>query len=546
MEEKSILLYPQLNTMQRLSLLLIFIFTIQCFVSAQVLTESNLPIIVINSNGVEINEDNKVEANMKVLYKEDGSPNSISDFPTDYDGLIDIKLRGQSSLALYDKKSYRFETINAEGKDSTVNLLGMPKESDWILHGPYSDKSLMRNALMYTMADDILAYAPRVQMVEIIVNNDYKGVYLFTEKIKRDDSRVDIAKLKDDDIDGLEVTGGYILKFDKADEEEIAWKSPYSKSDDQPTNFIYEYPSWDDIVQEQKTYIQNWMTQFENVLASNNFADPDEGYSKYINVESFIDHMLLNELSRNVDAYRLSTYMYKTKDKEDDLGQLYMGPVWDYNLAFGNADYCNGSNIEGWAYDFNDVCSDDNWQVHFWWNRLLEDPVFAEEVKEKWMKLRNGKFSNANINAWIDGFEDQLEVPQSRNFERWPVLSTYVWPNNYVGDTYKEEVDYLRGWLMDRLEWMDQEFDIELSVESVFTEDQLQIWPNPVVDMLMVNGAVVKENMTYEIVSLTGKQMIIGTVNSSNQVEVDELPRGTFYLHLIDEDKSYVIKFVKI
>ena len=545
-KEKSILLYPQLNTMNRLSLLLFFVFAFQCFVSAQVLTESNLPIIEINSNGEEITDEGRVEASMKIYFKEDGSTNSINDVPNNFDGTIGIKLRGQTSLFLFDKKSYSLETKNEAGQDSTYNLLGMPKEKDWVLHGPFSDKSLMRNALLYTMADDILAYSPRVQMVEIIVNNDYKGVYLFTEKIKRDDSRVDIAKLRDEDIDGLEVTGGYILKFDKAEQEEIGWMSSYSISEAQPSNFIYDYPSWDDIVPEQKTYIKNWMTQFEDVLASNNFADPVEGYSKYINVESFIDHMLLNELSRNVDGYRLSTFMYKTKDKVDDLGQLYMGPVWDYNLAFGNADYCRGWDTGGWAYNFNEDCSDDYWQVHFWWKRLLEDPIFEAEVKEKWMKLRNGKFSNANINAWIDGFEAQLEVPQARNFQRWPVLGIYVWPNKFIGDTYQEEVDYLRIWLMERLYWMDQDFDIELSVETDFTADQLQISPNPALDILELRGEFINENMTYEILSLTGKQMISGTVNSSNQVEVNELPRGTFFFHLIGSEKSYVIKFIKI
>jgi len=546
MEEKSLLLSPQIQHMNRLIILLLSIFTFQSVTKAQVLTESNLPIIVINSNGEEITNDGKVPASMKIFYKEDGSPNSISDTPTDYDSGIEIKLRGQSSLFLFDKKSYRLETVNEEGKDSTVNILGMPKESDWVLHGPFSDKSLMRNALLYTMADDILAFAPRVQMVEIIVNNDYKGIYLFTEKIKRDDSRVDIANLKNNDITGIELTGGYILKFDKADDEEIGWTSPYSKSAAQPTNFIFNEPAWDDIKPEQKTYIQNWITEFENVLASNNFADPNDGYSKYINVESFIDHMLLNELSRNVDAYRLSTYMYKTKDKPNDLGQLYMGPVWDYNLAFGNADYCRGFDTGGWAYNFNEDCSEDYWQVHFWWLRLLEDPIFASEVKDKWMKLRNGKFSNANIKAWIDGFEAQLEVPQARNFQRWPVLGIYVWPNNFIGVTYKEEVDYLREWLMDRLNWMDQDLDIQLSVESEFTVDQLVITPNPAQDVLSVKGEIINENMSYEIISLEGRRFSKGTVGNSNEIQVNHLPKGSFILMLIDGEKRYTKKFVKI
>ncbi len=546
MEEKSILLYLQINFMHRLIVLLFSLFAFQQIGNAQVLTESNLPIIVIDSDGEEITDDGKADAIMKIYYNEDGSPNSIFDAPSDYDGTIEIKLRGQTSLLLFDKKSYGLETTNAEGKDSTVNLLGMPKESDWVLHGPFSDKSLMRNALLYTMADDILTYAPRVQMVEIIVNDDYKGVYLFTEKIKRDDSRVDIANLKKSDIEGEELTGGYILKFDKADPEEIGWMSPYSKSAAQPTNFVYDEPEWDDIADEQKNYIRNWMTEFEDVLVSNNFADPNDGYSKYINVETFIDHMLLNELSRNVDGYRLSTYMYKTKDKDGKLGQLFMGPVWDYNLAFGNADYCNGSTIEGWAYDFNDDCPNDFHQVHFWWDRLLEDPIFVEELKAKWMKLRNGKFSNANVNARIDGFESQLSVPQSRNFERWPVIGIYVWPNDFIGNTYQEEVDYLRDWLMDRMNWMDQAFDIELSVESSFTKDQLQLSPNPVQDIIQLEGDLIKIGMSYEVLGIEGKMFLSGIVNSAQEIRIHQLPKGTFILLLTDGEKRYTQKFVKI
>jgi len=514
----------------------------------QVLTESNLPIILIETGGEEITDEGKVDGTMKIYFKEDGSMNSINDEPNDYDGTIQIKLRGQTSLFLFDKKSYSLETTDAEGKDSTVNLLDMPKESDWVLHGPFSDKSLMRNALLYTMADDILSYSPRVQMVEIIVNEDYKGVYLFTEKIKRDDSRVDIAKLKDDDISGEEVTGGYILKFDKADVEEIGWQSPYGISASQPTNFIYEYPSWDDIAPEQAEYIENWMTDFENVLASNNFADPDEGYSKYINVETFIDHLLLNELSRNVDAYRLSTYMYKTKDDDEDEkpGQLYMGPVWDYNLAFGNANYCDGNRTDGWAYDFNDVCDDDFWQVHFWWKRLLEDPVFEEELRAKWEKLRNGKFSDANITAWIDDFESQLIGPQVRNFERWPVLGTYIWPNAFIGNTYGEEVDFLRIWLMDRLHWMDNELDIEVSVESELSAEQLNVSPNPASHNLSITGDLVSDKMKYEILGLEGRTFLSGQLNAAHQIQIQELPRGTYILLLKDAKSSYSQKFVKI
>jgi len=374
-------------------LVFVFVATVFTSVTAQ-FSESNLPIVVIET-GEDIGTDSRVDGTMKIYYKEDGSINRLTDVPENYDGNIGIKFRGQSSLWVYDKKGYSVETRDELGDDETVNLLGMPKESDWVMHGPYGDKSLMRNALLYSLADQITPYAPRVQMVEVMVNDDYQGVYLFTEKIKRDDSRVDIANLKKDDISGDELTGGYILKFDKAEADEIGWASSISAPGVDPPSFVYVEPDADDITIEQSTYIKDWMDDFEALLDSDEYTNEETGYRKKINTESFIDFMLLNEMSRNVDGYRLSTYMYKDKDTNDD--ELHMGPVWDYNLAFGNADYCNGSDIEGWAYDFNDVCPDDFYTVHFWWKRLLTDPTFQDDLKEKWMKLRNGKFSNANV-----------------------------------------------------------------------------------------------------------------------------------------------------
>lgn len=519
----------------------ICLFTVFQICSAQNLTESNLPIIVIDSGIEQINADGRVNANMKVYFNEDGSINKLTDEPTNYDGNVGIKFRGQSSLFIYEKKGYSVETRDELGDDLSVNLLGMPKESDWVLHGPYGDKSLMRNALLYTLADDITPFAPRVQMTEIIVNGNYQGVYLFTEQIKRDDSRVDIAKLKDEDIAGDELTGGYILKIDRADAEDIGWTSPYSESNTQPTNFVHVYPDAGDIQPEQKEYIENWMTAFEDNLASDDYTDPVVGYRKRINTESFIDYMLLNELSRNVDGYRLSTYMYKDKDLNDD--ELHLGPVWDYNLAFGNADYCNGSDIEGWAYDFNDVCSDDSFQVHFWWKRLLTDPTFEADLKDKWMRLRNGKFTNANINALIDGFEAQLQEPQQRNFQRYPILGQYIWPNNFVGDTYQSEVDYLREWIMERMAWMDAEFDIELSAEESELKD-IRLSPNPTSGVIQIIGESIDNNATLEVLNLTGQTLM--KTAFSNSIDVSSLERGNYLIHISSNEGVIVKKFVKM
>lgn len=506
------------------------------------LTESNLPIIVIESID-DINSVSRVEATMKIYYKEDGSINRLTDTPENYDGNIGIKFRGQSSLWVYEKKGYSVETRDAFGEDETVNLLGMPKESDWVLHGPYGDKSLMRNALMYSLADQITPYAPRVQMVEVMVNDDYRGVYLFTEKIKRDDSRVDIANLKSDDIDGDELTGGYILKFDKSDDDEIGWNSSISAPGVDAPAFVHVDPDADDITIEQSTYIKNWMDNFEALLNSDEYTNEETGYRKKINTESFIDFMLLNEMSRNVDGYRLSTYMYKDKDSNDD--ELHMGPVWDYNLAFGNADYCNGSDIEGWAYDFNDVCPDDLYSVHFWWKRLLTDPTFQDDLKEKWMKLRNGKFSNANITELIDGFEAQLQEPAVRNFEKFPILGEYVWPNEFVGDTYLSEVDYLRQWLSDRLQWMDQAFGIELSTDNGELVS-LAISPNPVTDYLTIDFPSNVQQLDVVITSPTGAKVLQHTIRQGDQINVESLPKGIYDITAMSSDAVFQSRFVRL
>jgi len=528
--------------MSRCLLTLFLISVFQISYGQVNLTESNLPIIVIESLNT-INADSKVAAQMKIYYNQDGSINRLTDTPEDYDGNIGIKFRGQTSLVLFDKKGYSLETRDELGEEDSANLLGMPKEVDWVLNGPYSDKSLMRNALMYTLADSITPYAPRVQMVEVILNNEYQGVYLFTEKIKRDDSRIDIAKLKDDEIAGDDLTGGYILKFDKAEPEEIGWMSPYSISEAQPTNFVHVYPKYDDIVPEQKEYIKNWITDFEDLLASPNYTDDEIGYRKSINTESFIDFMLLNEMSRNVDGYRLSTYMYKDKDSNDD--ELHLGPVWDYNLAFGNANYCDGSRTDGWAYDFNEVCSGDMYQIHFWWDRLLMDPSFEEDLAKKWMKLRNGKFSNTNINELIDLFADQLAEPQVRNFQKWNILGTQVWPNEFVGDTYDSEVDYLRNWLMDRLSWMDTAFDIDVATEDFEFSDFL-VKPNPVSDILTIDGIVLDRNSNVHVVDITGSVIDLPVNIESHTIDVNTLQSGIYFIRIINGKQQKTERFIKL
>lgn len=414
--------------------------------------QDKLPLFEINTNGAAIVDEPKIDVEMTIT--EEGS--------ITYDGFAGIEFRGASSQS-FPKKSYGLETRDEAGEDLNAELLGFPEEEDWVLHGPFSDKSLMRNRLIYDLSRDIGQYASRTKFVELEINDAYQGVYVFMEKLKRDDNRIDLNNLKDDENTGEDLTGGYILKIDKTAGSNLgegyndlnSFESAYGPlqaNAGQKINFLYEDPDAEDITTEQKNYISNYMAEFEDALASADFADPDLGYAAYIDAPSFIDFFLLNEISNNVDGFRLSTFMHKDKNEK-----LKMGPIWDFNLAFGNADYCSGGETNVWAYKFNERCPDDFWQIPFWWDRLLEDPVFVSQLKDRWGTLRGGAFANGSIQAKIEGYRTTLDKAGAAddNFDTWQIFGTYVWPNKFIGDNYDQEMDYFTSWIDNRLNWLD-------------------------------------------------------------------------------------------
>ncbi len=412
-----------------------------------------IPLVSINTNGAVIVDEPKVNAEITIIEEDVVS----------YEGAIAIEFRGASSQALFPKKSYGFETRDTNNEDLDVALLGFPEEEDWILNGPYSDKTLLRNVLIYDLSREMDMYASRTKLVELNVNDSYQGIYVFMEKLKRDSQRIAIQKLNETENSGDDLTGGYILKIDKLSgsnfgdgyNEQNSFNSnytpPYGSSDKQ-IRFLYEYPKAEEITTVQKSYISNYINDFENALASDNFSDETIGYAAHIDVDSFIDFFILTELSNNVDGYRLSTYMHKDKN-----GKLKMGPIWDFNLAFGNAGYCDGSATNVWAYKFNERCSDDFWLIPFWWKRLLEDPAFVNKLKSRWTSLRGNTLSENGIFDRIDTYTDQLNSIDAlaRNFQTWDVIGEWIWPNNFVGNTYDQETTYFKNFISDRLNWLD-------------------------------------------------------------------------------------------
>lgn len=451
----------------------------------QTLDSSNLPILIIDTQGQFIPDEPKIVSTIKIIDNGKGKRNKITDAPA-YAGKIGIEQRGATSRQFFPKKPYGFELRDTSGLVGvSASILSLPSEEDWVLNATYNDKTLIREVLTYDLYRSFSPlYVPRYKFCEVMLNGKYEGIYILFEKIKRDKNRVDISKLEPKDNAGDALTGGYILKIDKTEGNvSRKWTSPYpSPVSPQFTIPIQvEYPKFDDLTEPQFAYIKKYVTDFENVLKGDNFRDPNQGYAKYIDVDSWVNYFIINEVSRNLDAFRLSTFFYKNKDSRG--GKLTMGPIWDYNITYGNANYCNGERTQGWAFDFNRACPADVYQMPFWWDRLLSDVSFADKVRARYRSLRQNQLKTDNIHRYIDSTAIVLQEARVRNFTRWPVIGQNIWPNFYVGATYQDEVAYLKTYTARRLEWMDQEI-VTLGVPITATEPEVlsfefKVFPNP-------------------------------------------------------------------
>lgn len=478
---------------------------------------SNLPLIVFE--GFDQSPDRQTRRLVPTMayFIDPGADGraSLLDTPQ-YVGRAGLRSRGQSSEG-WPKKQYAMELweegnddsrplLASDASDKNVSLFGMPADSDWVLNGPYSDKTQLNNFLTFNWYREIGIYAPRARLVEVFVNpdgseldfrSDYRGTYVLLEKIKIDRNRVDIVELEPGDTEEPDITGGYIWKKDKAGAGDRPFRTdrgqelrmvepqdPVSRTDIRPG----------EITEVQKDWLQNYINQFEAALYGPDFADPKIGYQAYIDVDSWVDTWLMVEMTKNIDGFRLSTYYHKDRG-----GKIHQGPAWDYNLSLANGNYLEGAYPEGWYGDL--IGSGD----YPYWDRLFEDANFAQKVADRWNELRRTLFTTENLMQDIDNAVAMLSDnnplladpapgepsnPISRNYARWTTggygVGVYHWPNCFFGqggcpasplprdmtpngrpNSYDDYIYIMKWFLENRVEWMDSQFAAPLEVSPL-------------------------------------------------------------------------------
>ncbi|MFO1513227.1 MAG: lamin tail domain-containing protein [Verrucomicrobiota bacterium] len=404
---------------------------------------------------------------------------------------IGLNIRGSSTQGLA-KQSFAVEAWDEYNSDLKVPMLGLPAESDWVLYAPnYFDKSLIHNSLMHELSRQIGRYSSRVRMTEVFTSfgsgavnyttplvGNYNGIYVLEEKIKAGNNRVDIPKLDPVDTNSPAITGGYMLKVDRADPDERTLGAA-------GLGMVYVEPQMKDYATFpgralQENYIAGYFNSFYNALYGANWTNPVTGYAAWIDVDSWIDHHLLNVIALSSDALRLSAYFFKDRNKK-----IEMGPLWDFDRALGtgvdtewrawNPRSWMGSNPLGnptggdYGTDFFNAGAVFS---NPWYGRLTQDPDFWQKWIDRYQNLRQKEFSTNSLFALVDGLISPLTLAQTREVSRWsgsggsdttPRLGTITapvgWPDrNYTyafPGTFAGEIAFQKKWLADRLNFID-------------------------------------------------------------------------------------------
>ncbi len=365
-----------------------------------------------------------------------------------------LKVRGSSTNG-QPKAHYSLELWgNGVDDDYDAEVLGMPPESDWVLHAPlYFDRALIRNALIYSLSNDVGQYAPRTRFVELYVTDhgqavtsgDYVGVYVFMERLKRNEARIDIARLEPEHVAEPEVSGGYIFKRDRTGSGEYGFTAGTAGGAFSfAQNLVWVDPGEDEVVSQQEDWLTRYIDDFAVALAASDYTHPAHGehYTHWMDLDSWIEHHILNLLTMNPDALRLSGYLYKDRE-----GPLVAGPIWDFDRTMG----CASDNraLDPHYWDASYYTSDTTYMFeHGWYRGLFDDPEFAAAYWDRWRELLGAELSLEDILGTVDEMAAELQEAAPRNFDKWT-----DYPPRGDG-TWEYEIEFLKEWLTERHEWI--------------------------------------------------------------------------------------------
>lgn len=497
------------------------------------ISSTNLPLVVINTGGNTILNGTKITASMKIIYNDAGKLNKPEDTGNIYSGKIGIEIRGSYSASL-PQKPYGIETRDISGANLNVSLLGMPEENDWILLANYNDKTFMRNMLAYELFRKMGHYASRTRMVEVILNNEYKGIYILLEKIKQDKGRVNIAKLTNTDVLGDNLSGGYIFKIDYFNQSN-SWQSNFRPIDhpEKQITYVYEDPNETDLLSQQKEYLKAAVNSCEAVLYSSNFKDPVTGYAAWIDVKSFIDYFIVNEVARNVDGFKKSVYFFK--DKNSKGGKINAGPVWDFDWAWKNIKDCSvfqATDGSGWSYKINNCLSSAPFS-NGWIVRLLQDENFANALNSRYFELRKSYLSFGYLNSYIDSVQNLASEAQVRHYTQWPILGSSVGAPEVDSQpsTYEGQVSKFKSWIQTRLTWLDVNMPGKSTVtlaDLPETSFSYRIFPNPARDLVFLESS--SEILTIDMFRSNGQNVLTktGIMAYTTKLDVSQFSSGIY------------------
>ena len=386
---------------------------------------SKLPLVAIKTSKPIPNEP-KVAARMRVIYRAGRRANNLSDSANVYSGRAGIETRGHSSQ-LFPKKQYGIELRDRRGEGRDAALLGMPAD-DWVPSANYNDKTLIRNATAYRTARSVFGrWAPRTRHVEVVLNGNYRGVYVLTQRIELGEGRVEAE-------DGwiLELVFGYQAIGERH------FTSPRTRRP-----LIFTDP--DEPSRREARVIRRDVRRFERALYGKRFRHPRLGWRARLAPSAAVDYVLLQELLGNQDAFHASTYFHRAPGE-----RIAFGPLWDFDIAMGNTTVDRFRSVPGWHLGGRPYVE-----------RLYRDGHFVRAMARRWRELRRDGLRR-DVLAIVASDARRIGRPQARNFRRWRILGRYVWPNpvdpatGRYRPTWRSEVDYLRRWLGARIAWMDR------------------------------------------------------------------------------------------